>query len=387
MRTSDRRGFALPAAIGGLVIVGVLVTAGFYMARQEVRIGVASKHAAMAVNVAQMGANEVMANWNGYQLGQVPIWGDTTLTDTTDTGIWTVQVTNLNGKIYFLSASGDVTEGGALWSGANRRIGIVTRLIFANIDPPAALTTRGSATLKGGAEVHGEDAPPTMWTGYCPLTTTNKPGVLTNDTSGVKTQGSAQITGVPPYDQDSTIVDSTFTTFGDLTWAELVEVAKADGKDVSSLGSSINNTFPDSTGSKCNTATLTNWGDPYHPAGACGGYFPLIYHGGPTLTIQSGGVGQGVLLVDGDLDLRGNFEFYGIIIVQGALGVQGSGNRVFGAVMASNADLDNQSLVGGSVVNNSTCAVQRSILNNAALSRARPLAERSWIDLSSVATN
>ena len=43
--THTKRGFALPAAIGGLVIVGILATGGFYMARQEVRVGVASRHA------------------------------------------------------------------------------------------------------------------------------------------------------------------------------------------------------------------------------------------------------------------------------------------------------------------------------------------------------
>ncbi len=382
MSTSDRRGFALPAAIGGLVIVGVLVTAGFYMARQEVRIGVASKHAAMAVNVAQMGANEVMANWNGYQLGSIPMWGDTTIVDTTDTGIWSVKVTNLNGTVYFVDATGEVTEGGAMWSGATRRIGLITRIIYADIDPPAALTTRGNVTLKGGAEVHGEDSDPGGWGGYC-TGSRDKPGIVTNDTTILGTVGHADITGTPAYVQDSSIVDSTFTTFGNLTWDQLVEVAKADGKDVTGLGGTINNTWPDSVGSVCKTSTLTNWGDPYHPSGACGGYFPLIYHGG-SVTIQSGGIGQGILLVDGDLDLRGNFEFYGIVIVQGALGVQGSGNRVFGGVMASNADFDPESLVGGSVVNNSTCAVQRAILNNSALSRARPLQSRSWIDLSSV---
>ena len=44
--------------------------------------------------------------------------------------------------------------------------------------------------------------------------------------------------------------------------------------------------------------------------------------------MQSGGVGQGILLVDGTLDLRGNFVFYGLIIVQGSFETQGSGNRV-----------------------------------------------------------
>jgi len=385
MRASDRRGFALPAAIGGLVIVGLLVTAGFYMARQEVRIGVASKHAAMAVNVAQMGANEVMANWNGYQLGQVPLWRDTTISDNTETGLWTVKVTNLNGKVYFLDATGEVTEGGALWSGATRRIGLVTRIIYANIDPPAALTTRGTTKLKGNSEVHGEDSDPSAWGGYC-TTSKDKPGVVTNDTTGLSTTGGATISGSPPYQQDVNIVDSTFTNFGNMDWAQLVDVAKADGKDATSLIPTINQTLPDSTGTTCNTATLTNWGDPRDPAAACGAYFPLVYIGGD-VTIQSGGFGQGVLLVDGNLDLRGNFEFYGIIIVQGALGVQGSGNRVWGGVMASNADFDPQSLTGGAVVTNSTCAVQRSILNNAALSRARPLQARSWIDLSSLSSN
>lgn len=384
MARRRRNGFALPAAIGGLVIVGVLVTAGFYMAHQEVRIGVASKHAAMAVNVAQMGANEIMANWNGYRLGNIAVWSDTTIADTVDVGIWAVTITNLNNHVYFLEAEGEVTEGGAMWAGATRRIGIVTRMLYAQIDPPAALTTRGTTVVKGGAEVHGEDSQPPGWGGYCSGAPENKPGILTNDTSLVGTSGQGQVTGTPAYGQDSSIVDSTFTNFGNMTWAELVALAIAEGKNVSSLGASINQTQPDSTGSVCRTSTLTNWGDPLNPNAACGSYFPLIYHAGPTLTIQSGGFGQGILLLDGDLDLRGNFVFHGIIIVQGNFETQGSGNRIYGGVMASNADFDAQSLVGGSVVTNSTCAVERAILNNSSLSRARPLSQRSWIDLSAV---
>lgn len=380
----SRGGFALPAAIGALVIVEILAMAGFYVARQELRIGVASKYAAMAVNVAQMGANEVMANWNGYRLGAIAVGKDTTITQTVSGGTWQVRIQNLNGQLFYLEAQGQVTQGGALWAGATRRVGIVTRMLFANISPPAALTTRGTTTLKGGAEVHGEDTSPPGWSGYCPGTLQNKPGILTNDTSQLATVGKGMVTGNPAWRQDSTIVDSTFTHFGDMTWNELVALAQAEGKNVSSLGGSINNTGPDSTGTTCQTGTLTNWGDPTAPQAACGNYFPLIYHGGPTLTIQSGGIGQGILLVNGDLDLRGSFVFDGIVIVQGRFQTQGSGNRIYGGVMASNAMFDAQSLVGGSVVSNSTCAVQRAILNNASLSRARPLAQRSWIDLSAV---
>lgn len=380
----DRKGFALPAAIGGLVIVGVLVTGGFYMARQELRIGVASKHAALAVNMAQTGANDIMANWNGYKLGLIPLWGDTTITDTLPSGVWSVTVANLNNNIYFLNAQGRITEGGALWSGATRNIGVVTRYIRANIDPPAALTTRGKTTLKGGAEVHGEDAIPPGWLGYCDATLTHKTGVLTTDTTNLSTTGIGQVTGVPPYQQDSTIVDSTFTTFGDLEWEELVSLAKAEGKDVTGMGSSVSTVLPDSIGTVCRTSTLNNWGDPRDPAAACGSYFPLIYHGGPKLTIQSGGYGQGILLVDGTLELRGDFVFSGLVVVQGTFQTQGAGNRIYGAVMASNADFDAQSLTGGSVVTNSTCAVERAILNNSSLSRVRPLEIRSWMDLSGI---
>jgi hypothetical protein len=384
--TSSERGFALPAAIGALVIIGILATAGFYVSRQELRIGVASKHANMAVNIAQAGANEVMANWNGYQLGNIPIWRDTTIVGTVSGGTWTVNIHNANNFLYFLTATGEVTAGGALWAGARRTIGIVTKIRFANIDPAAALTTRGQTVVKGNAAINGNNLVPPSWAPYCAgVPTNNTAGVLTNDTSLIGTSGKGQVLGSPPYNQDPNIVDSTFTNFGDMNWDELKALAIAEGKNVTSLGGNINNTAPAVTGGRCNTSVLTNWGDTL-PSAPCGTYFPLIYHGGPVLRIQSGGIGQGVLLVDGTLDLRGNFVFYGIIILQGDFETQGNGNRIVGAVMASNGRLENQSITGGSEVRYSRCAVQRAILNNASLSRARPLDARSWVDLTA-ATN
>ena len=386
MNTNNQAGFALPAAIGALVVIATLVTAGFFMSQQELRMGVASKHANMAVNIAQAGANEVMGNWNGYQLGNIAVWSDTTITDTIATGVWEVSITNANNFVYFLTASGTVTEGGVRWAGASRTIGIVTKMLFADIDPPAALTTRGKTVVKGNALINGTNTTPPSWGPYCTgLPTNDTTGVLTNDTSIISTSGKGAISGSPQYDQDSTIVDSTFTTFGDLSWTELTSLAQLEGKDISSLGSSITSLAPDTTASgRCDETVLTNWGDTI-PTAACGSYFPLIYHGGPLLRIQGGGMGQGILLVDGTLDLRGGFLFYGIIIVQGNFETQGSGNRIIGAVMASNGSLDDQSIVGGSEVTYSRCAVTRSILNNASLSRARPIQERSWVDLTAVA--
>jgi hypothetical protein len=156
--------------------------------------------------------------------------------------------------------------------------------------------------------------------------------------------------------------------------------------DIKLAGGTFATLEPDSTvGGAClaGQAYPNNWGNPDHLGAACSEWFPIIHVTG-TASIQSGGVGQGVLLVDGDLDLRGNFLFHGIIIVQGSLGTQGNGNRIYGGVMASNAAFESNSLVGGSVVTNSTCAVKRAIRNNAGLTRVRPLANRSWVDLSAI---
>jgi hypothetical protein len=372
--------------IGALVIIGVLVTAGFFVAQQELRVGVASNHANMAVNIAQAGANEVMGNWNGYQLGNVAIWSDTMVSGTLENGSWEVTIANRNNFVYFLTARGVVTDGGALWAGASRTIGIVTKMRFADIDPPAALTTRGKTVVKGGALVNGINTTPPTWAPYCTsVATSDTTGILTNDATIVGTTGGGVIAGTPPVEEDATIVDETFTNFGDMDWAQLTALAAAEGKNITSLGTSINNTGPDTTATgRCNETTLTNWGDTL-PTAPCGSYFPLIYHGG-NLTLQSGaGFGQGVLLVEGSLDLRGGFLFYGIIIVQGSFETTGAGNRIIGAVMASNSLTDAQGYVGASEITYSRCAVQRSILNNASLSRARPIAERSWVDLTAVA--
>lgn len=407
MSERHERGFALPAAIGALVIVGVLVTAGFYMARQEVRIGVASQKGGEAFYLAEYGIAEVMDDWNAAGMAALTAWTDTTFVDTLSYGHYAVDVTKLSSRLYFLDSRGTITEGGALLGGATRRAGLIVRLFTGEIAPPAALTTRGPTYLKGTAEIHGEDAYPTGWESLCSNALTDKPGVVHGDTlmmeyteptpivscvvtgSG-KTKvttcdtimGGSNLTGVPALLEDSVMTDTTFTSFGDMDWAELVAMAD---KVVTSVGTNINGTGPDSSGvGICTTSTLLNWGNPENPDGACGDYFPIIYHGGPGLTIQSGGFGQGILLIDGDLDLRGGFIFNGIIIVQGNFETQGSGNRINGGVMASNAELQEQSLVGGSVVQYSKCAVERALLNNSSLTRARPLALRSFVDLSNV---
>ena len=381
MKQEEQRGFTLPVTMFALGVVGLIMTGGVFVARQEGRIGVANEQAGLAFYLTEQGLVDLMANWNAAFFGALPYWGDTTVTrDYPGVGLVTARVTKMTDNLYFVDADGTVTRGGAMLSGASRRVGVTVRLVTADVEPPAALTTRGETDLWGTAEVHGEDEVPGGWGGLCPGTLENKPGILTDNAGQVETHGVATITGDPRVEEDPSIADSTFTKFGDLVWDDLTDMA-----DIRLGGGIVNNTAPDSTAAGvCNNgqAFLSNWGNPLNPGAACSSWYPIIHITG-SADMQSGGVGQGVMLVDGNLDLRGGFVFYGIIIVQGSISTQGSGNRVYGGVMASNASLNDQTIVGGSVITNSTCAVSRAMINSN-LTRVRPLASRSWVDLSAI---
>ena len=324
MTQEEQRGFTLPVAMFALGVVGLITTGGVFIARQEGRIGVAGEQAGLAFYLAEQGLVDLMANWNSALFGALPAWGDTTVTrDYPGVGRVTARVTKMTDNLYFVDADGTVTRGGAMLSGASRRVGVTVRLVTADIVPPAALTTRGPTVLSGTAEVHGEDEVPGGWGGLCPGTLENKPGILTDNASQVGTSGGAIITGDPRVEEDPSINNETFTEFGELVWDDLTALA-----DIRLTGGSINTMAPDSTAAGvCNNgqAFPGNWGNPLNPGAACSNWYPIIHVNG-TGFIQSGGVGQGVLLVDGDLDLRGNFVFYGIIIVQGSISTQGSGN-------------------------------------------------------------
>ena len=81
MEQKEQRGFALPVAVFALVIVGVITTGGFFMARQEGRIGVASEHAGMAFYLTEQSLVDVIGGWDRELFGALPSWGDTTMTE------------------------------------------------------------------------------------------------------------------------------------------------------------------------------------------------------------------------------------------------------------------------------------------------------------------
>jgi formylmethanofuran dehydrogenase subunit C len=147
------------------------------------------------------------------------------------------------------------------------------------------------------------------------------------------------------------------------------------------VSGTMTNVGPSLQNGACKTNDNKNWGDPARNAllpGACETYFPIIYAPGD-LSIN-GNVGQGVLLVGGNLNIQGNFTFYGPVISRGTVKLTGVGNHITGSILAANVQdsTSTSSLLGSSAIQYSSCA------NNVALQRtAMPVKapQRSWAEL------
>ena len=222
--THSNQGFALAAAIFALVVLGILATGGFYLARQESRIGVASQRATAAFYVAEQGLSEVMSEWDMATFGALSDWSMATVTDSTEDGVWSVNVTKMTDRLYFLNSTGGVPQGSAVYGGSGRMLGVVARLSSPDLKPEAALTTRGKVDIRGTAEVHGEDQTPPGWGAHCssyPLE--DHPGILINKKADVGYKGDGSLSGNPEIQEaDPPLTDQYFTEFGDLSWDELV---------------------------------------------------------------------------------------------------------------------------------------------------------------------
>ncbi|HYF40127.1 MAG TPA: hypothetical protein VD930_10580, partial [Gemmatimonadales bacterium] len=146
--------------------------------------------------------------------------------------------------------------------------------------------------------------------------------------------------------------------------------------NISGLAPALTATVPQ----ECNAAVQNNWGAPLDKASPCFNYFPIIYRYGD-LNISGSGMGQGILLVEGNLNVQGQISFFGPVIATGTVDVRGTGTddvKFFGGIIASDVELDDSRLNGNATVLYSSCAVRRALQGSGTVTR---LAERGWIQL------
>ena len=126
---------------------------------------------------------------------------------------------------------------------------------------------------------------------------------------------------------------------------------------------------------QCLISDTLNWGEPSHsgPYAACAYHYPVIHSPG-SLSL-TGGRGQGTLLVDGDLELGGGFEFTGLVIVLGTVRNGPGGGTILGSVLARRIALSSTLPLSPLVIRYSACVLPFS---NRGSSQAIPLPHRSW---------
>jgi hypothetical protein len=398
----SERGMALAIAIVALVVVGALVAGAFFAGTQEQRVGENSGRMLQSFGVAEEGAYEVINKWQdsiGVYNAQAVYPNDSVafphggggsyptvwLTAANKTGVYGGHLYKLNDEQYFIDMTGldSVSlraSAGALrhiGGGGRQRIGLLARIKPLVVDVQAALTTGKGNVVAGNAVISGYDQSPTGWPDCGPLDNP-KAGIRADTGTVVTQQGSSQIMGMPAVKRDGVVTDSTFSKYGDVTYAQLAARA-----NITLPGQDFNNFIqPSAVNGVCNKADLRNWGDGVNRPSPtnCAGYYPIVHITGD-LTV-AGRQGQGILLVDGNLNVTGGFQWFGVTIVKGKLSTAGGGGNpahFWGGVMVQDsATISDNSISGSANLLYSRCAILKALDATGVVSLMR---SRGWVQL------
>lgn len=371
---ANRRGVALPLALFTLVIAAVMITAVFWVARLEQRMGYNSVASTQAFEAAEAGLSSVITGWTPSVYNSMASGATITLPTSTVGGnsTYTASIRRLNTTLFLVTAEGRYLVNGLAVT--RRQVGRVVRLDPPYISPDAALVTRtGLLDVRDNATISGNDSVPPGWGPVCPPPGPMSEAIL-DSASTITTSGpcfgQSCLIGTPKIEYDSIQASTNgFRNFGPTSsFDELAGGAEKEAEDNPGA------TFLPGSPPTCNIADEHNWGEPLDPTGPCGEYMPVIYAPGNfTLSI---GRGQGILLVQGNFRLAGTAEFTGIIIVRGSITIDGG--HVVGVLMTEN-ELGSPAYVGGTA----TLAFSRCAIRRAVAGAAQPSAVqgRSWIQL------
>ena len=165
---------------------------------------------------------------------------------------------------------------------------------------------------------------------------------------------------------------ATFTRFGSYTFDQLALTA------VHQVSGSQPLLGPSAVAGRCADDVASNWGEPNIGPGTvpeCADFLPVVY--APGNLALSGGRGQGVLLVRGDLELTGGVVLTGVVVVLGRVTTSGAGGQIVGTLLVA-ANTGATRLGPGTTVEYSSCAVGRALGANG-LRATRVV--RGWAEL------
>ncbi|MGH7607864.1 MAG: hypothetical protein ACREME_11045 [Gemmatimonadales bacterium] len=379
----NERGIALAVAMFAIVVCGALIAGALFLGTQEQRVGENAHRFEQALGIVETGAPEIIAAWDPNVINQMGIYPlDTFLiperATAGGTGSYGGALYKINRNLYYIDLTGvdsmsrDPSRAFRRRGGGSRqRLGMLVRIRPIQIPTTGAFTSQGNVTYRGNALIDGTDHQPNATWSDCLAPDSVKPAFYVDGTvskGGVQ----AQAIGNPVVQQDTAINDNTFEVFGDLAYADLA--ARANIKLAGGFYAPIQ---PSSVAGVCNRNDPRNWGDGQNHLAPCGSYFPIVHVAGD-LELQNW-QGQGILLVDGNMTVTGQFEYFGIVIVKGIMTTSGGGAAAahfHGTVLAKNESGGMSDIGGAAKVRFSKCAIVQALNMTSFGALAR---SRSWI--------
>ncbi len=349
-----RPGVALVMAVVAMAVLGALVTGVFFAALREQRDGRDSVNRVRALAAAEYGLAAALSPgvWR-------PSWKVTArrgVLAAFDGGpeagaSHSVRLWKLTRNSFLVASAGASGTGD---SRAARRLSLLVTLRVPALAASAAVIASGVVTVADSSLLSGIDTVPPGR--ECPPGEGARPAIVVPAVSRVVDDyctAEPCIAGLPPVRGDALAgATDSYQRFGATDRDALVAAASRLGNPaiVATPGPRL-----DGEG-ECNVALPDNLGDPLLELGSdspCADHLPLLHAPG-NMRIE-GGAAQGMLLVDGDLELAAGARFSGVVLVRGVLEIT-DGSVLHGTVLASNAMVH-----GGSRLRYSSCAVERAL--------------------------
>ena len=370
-RPVGRRGIALALTLWVLVIAGSLLTVIVFLAFQDGRASGTDRRLHHASTRAEAGLVDVVSSWKPALLSRLlpQAFDSMPINGTSVTGAqedWLGTIHRLSPGLLLVAVTARNGPSGFEQVATEVRLGWLVRSHPVAVELSAALEAGGVVAIGDGAQMSGRDQSSDT-SGACP-----PPGV---DVAGIEAESvtvaaGARLDGAPPTARrasgDTGLTESQRQAFEQLAATPTISLAG---------GSWF--TGPVVTGAHCDAAPDLNWGDPLRLESPCSGFLPIVHVQGDATLL--GGSGQGILLVDGDLVIRGPYRFFGLVMVAGtfAVATADSGVTIEGAVVAGRTGLAPYSTLS-LVIAYSTCRLARALQTSGSLV---PLASRSWKQL------
>jgi hypothetical protein len=345
----NRRGAALLIVVAGILLLSALASGIFALARLRHRSGEAILWSTAARIAAEGEVERARASWDPMLAETLTVGSAAPLASAArGRGVSSQDsLVRLGAVLYLLRAVGErrAADGALL---AREGVARLVHLKAPQVPAGQAVLAAGPLTVGESSVVDGADRAPPAWSAVCPAPGADGAGVRAASTAPVTIACTgACLNGAPPLALDSALTLANLLQFGPMSLAELA--AGADHE----VGGTVASVGPVETLGQCASEDPLNWGDPQDVSRPCGRHLPVV-RALPGTRVE-GGVGQGVLIGTGALELAGDLAFHGVVVAGGPLTLRDRA-RVIGTLITA----DSLRLQGTATVERSVCAIARA---------------------------